>query len=285
MLEKMVVLHSPVKEMAILLSLVNCIRIAITLFSDLRLEKNLPPQLLARLSLSSLSSLSSLPEDVDVNIDINILPPPPPRAMVIVVVIPVFLPAAGRRRCCILPPPLPHIIVFVPVFLPTGGWHRTSTSRRILPQPPPRAIFIVVVIPVRVPAAFQRCVSTTHPPAVTALAIVVIVLVIPTASATRDNRCRPCRLLMLTPKLHPPAAATASRNNRRLYHRPCLPPRRRTTSTSHPTTATATRDCLHPCLPPHRRSMLRVAHRRWHRILPLPPPWCWQYAFGQYSGL
>jgi hypothetical protein len=120
----MVVLHSPVKEMAILLSLVNCIRIAITLFSDLRLEKNLPPQLLAQLSSLSLSSLSPPPDDVDVNVDVNILPPPPPCMMVVVVVIPVFLPAAGQRQCRILPPPPPHIIVFVPVFLPP----RRSTS-------------------------------------------------------------------------------------------------------------------------------------------------------------
>jgi hypothetical protein len=102
----------------------------------------------------------------------------------------------------------------------------------------------------------------THPPAITALAIVVIVLVIPADSAARDNRCRPRRLSMLTLKLHPPTAATALHNNQRCYRRPCLPPHFRTTLTLHPTTATATCDRLCPCLPPHRRSMLRVACQR-----------------------
>jgi hypothetical protein len=92
-------------------------------------------------------------------------------------------------------------------------------------------------------------------------AIVVVVLVISAAIAARNNRCRPRCLLMLMPKSHPPAVATASRNNWRCYCCPCLPPCRQTMSMSHPTTATATRDCLCPCLPPRRRSMLHVGRQ------------------------
>jgi hypothetical protein len=51
-------------------------------------------------------------------------------------------------------------------------------------------------------------------------AIVVFILVVPAASAVRDNCCRPRRLSMSTPKSHPPAAATALRNNRHRYCRP-----------------------------------------------------------------
>jgi hypothetical protein len=79
----------------------------------------------------------------------------------------------------------------------------------------------------------------------------------PTANSSRDPPCHhcPCHLLTLTSTLHP-LAATALCDGSRC--RPCLPPCHQSTLTSHPTAATALRDCFCPCLPPCRRSTLRV---------------------------
>ncbi len=125
MLKKIVVLHSPVKEIAILLIALDYSNYFV--FRS-KIRKKPPTPTPCTIVIVVIIIVIPAAWRCWCQHWCRILPPPPPCAMVVVVVVPVFLPTAGRCQRCILLPPLPHIFVFVPVFLPATGQYRASTS-------------------------------------------------------------------------------------------------------------------------------------------------------------